>query len=633
LAFVPFKQEDVEQSIPDRFEQQVSRFPDRPAISARSHRLTYEELNQAANRVARSILAKDEKGEKPTALLLEHGGPVITAMLGLLKAGKCYVSLDPLLPHVRNTSILEDSQAGFVITDDKNLDLAKRLAEKQSMVINLDQIDSCVSAENLGLPMSPDTPSYIIYTSGSTGCPMGVVQNHRNVLHQAMRMTNAFHIRAEDRLTLLASCSTGQAMTNIYNALLNGAELFPFNIREEGLAHLGAWLIQKEITIYHSSATVFRYFVDTLTGEEGFPRLRLIKLGSEPVSARDLESYREHFSQGCIFVNALSSTETGTVCAYFFNKKTPISESTVPVGYAVEDMEIFVLDEDGEVEAAFNHVGQIAVKSLYVSPGYWQRPDLSEAKFLPDPSGGDKRIYLTGDLGRMMPDGCLVHTGRKDFQVKIRGYRVEVREIEKALLGFSAIKQAIVVGREDRPGDQRLVAYLVPNRQPAPSVSELRRFLGDQLPDYMLPSAFVILDTLPLSLSGKVDRHALPAPGKMRPELQATFVAPRTPVEESLAEIWKELLCLHTVGIHDNFLELGGNSLVATQIVSRVLDTFQLELPLRSLFDEASTIADTAVVITQNLAEMAGHEEMDCMLAELEGLSEEEVRARLNDER
>jgi len=633
LAFVPFKKEEVEQSIPDRFEQQVSRFGDRLAISARSHQLTYEELNRAANRVARGVLAKGEKGEKPTALLLEHGGSVITAMLGLLKAGKFYVPLDPLSPHGRNRSILEDSQAGFIVTDDKNLDLTKSLAENESMVINLDHIDSDVSAENLGLSISPDTPSHIIYTSGSTGHPMGVVQNHSNVLHSGMRMTNAFHICAEDRLTLLASCSTGQAMTNIYNALLNGGALFPFNIREEGLTHLGAWLMEKEITIYHSSATVFRYFVDTLTGKEVFPKLRLIKLGSEPVSTRDLRLYKKYFSQDCIFVNALSSTETGTVCTCFFNKDAPISGSTVPVGYAMEDMEVSVRDEDGEMASGFNHVGQIAVKSVYLSPGYWQRPDLTEAKFLADPSGGDERIYLTGDLGRMMPDGCLVHTGRKDLQVKIRGYRVEVHEIEKALLGFSEIKQAIVVGREDRPGDQRLVAYLVSNRQLGPSVRELRGFLGDQLPDYMLPSAFVILDALPLSPSGKVDRHALPAPDQRRPELQTSFVAARTPVEESLAGIWREVLCLDAVGIHDNFLELGGNSLLATQVISRVLDRFQLELPLRSLFDEASTIADTAVVITQNLAEMAGHEEMDRILTELEGLSGKEVRSQLNDER
>ena len=633
MAFVPFKKEDVEQSIPDRFEQQVRRFGDGLAISASSHRLTYRELNQAANRVAWRILARGEKGEKPTALLLEHGGPVITAMLGVLKMGGFYVSLDPLLPLGRNKSILEDSRADFIITDGRNLDLAKRLAKNESRVINLDEVESQVSVENPGLSILPDTLSYIIYTSGSTGRPMGVVQNHANVLHQGMRMTNALHVSAEDRLTLLASCSTSQAMTNIYNALLNGAALFPFNIREEGLAHLGVWLIEKEITIYHSSATVFRYFVDTLTGEETFPKLRLIKLGSEPVSARDLGLYKKHFSQGCVFVNALSSTETGTVCIYFCNKETPISESTVPVGYPVEDMELSVLDEDGGKETGFHHNGQITVKSFYLSPGYWQRPDLTDSKFLADPSGGDKRICLTGDLGRILPDGCLVHTGRKDLQAKIRGYRVEVREIEKALLGLSAIKQAIVVGREDGSGDQRLVAYVVPNRQPAPSVSDLRRFLGDRLPDYMVPSAFVILDTLPLSPSGKVDRRALPAPDKRRPELQATFVAPRTPVEESLAEIWSEALCLETVGIHDNFLELGGHSLVATQVVSRVLDRFQLELPLRSLFGEPSTIANTAIFITQNLADMAGDEEMDRMLAELEGLSEEEVRSRLNDER
>ena len=544
--------------------------------------------------MARTVLARDQKGEKPTALLLEYGGPLITAMLGLLKAGKFYVPLDPLLPRERSRSILEDSQAGLLITDDKNLNLADGLANKESMVVNLDQIDSHMSDGNLDLSISPDTLSYMIYTSGSTGHPVGVVQNHRHVLHQGMRMTNAFHLCEEDRLTLFASCSTGQAMTNIYNALLNGATLFPINIREEGLAHLRAWLMEKEITVYHSSATVFRYFVDTLTGKETFPKLRLVKLGSEPVFTRDLELYKKYFSKDCIFVNALSSTETGTVCAYFLNKEAPITGSTVPVGYPLEDMKVSVLNEDGGMEAGFNQIGQIAIKSRYLARGYWQRPDLTEAKFSGGLRGGEERIYLTGDLGFMMPDGCLVHTGRKDLQVKIRGYRVEVHEIEKVLLGLSGIKQAIVVGREDRPGEQRLVAYLVPNRQPEPSVSELRRFLGDRLPDYMVPSTFLFVDAPPLTPSGKVDRQALPAPDLDRPSIEGTFVAPVTSLEKHIAEIWQDVLGLDRVGRYDNFFDLGGHSLLSMRVVARLEDKLGLRLnPAELIFQTLAQLASS----------------------------------------
>jgi len=276
-------------------------------------------------------------------------------------------------------------------------------------------------------------------------------------------------------------------------------------------------------------------------------------------------------------------------------------------------------------------IGEIAVKSCYLSPGYWRRPDLTELAFLPDPEGGSERIYRTGDLGRMLPDGLLQHLGRKDFQVKVRGYRVEISEIELILLDFPAVKEAVVVAREDRPGDQRLVAYLVQNQQSVPTVSGLRRFLNEKLPEYMIPSAFVLLDALPLTPNGKVNRLALPPPGNARPEMDNPFVAPGTPIEVELAKMWAEVLSLDEVGIHDNFFDLGGHSLLATQVISRVINTFKVELPIKSLF-ESPTVADMAVVITENMAKKVGDEELALMLAELESLSDEEARKRLADE-
>jgi acyl carrier protein len=297
------------------------------------------------------------------------------------------------------------------------------------------------------------------------------------------------------------------------------------------------------------------------------------------------------------------------------------------VGYAIEDMEISLLDDDGR-ESGFNRLGEIAVRSRYLSPGYWRRPDLSAEKFLPDPNKGDKRVYLTGDLGRMLPDGCLCHLGRKDFQVKVRGHRIEVAEIEAALLRLDTIKEAIVVGRANQTGDKRLVGYVVSVGEPRPTVTTLRHALTKQLPDYMIPSAFVMLESLPLTPNGKVDRTALPELGNSRPELDTPFVAPRTPVEQKLAQIWTEILSLDSVGVHDNFFDLGGHSLAATRVVSQVIKQFQIEVELPSLF-QSPTVAEMASVIAEHEGKQLGEKELDRILTELESLSDEDARRLL----
>jgi surfactin family lipopeptide synthetase C len=250
------------------------------------------------------------------------------------------------------------------------------------------------------------------------------------------------------------------------------------------------------------------------------------------------------------------------------------------------------------------------------------------ATFLPDPAGGDAHIYRTGDLSLMLPDGCLLHPGRKDFQVKIRAHRIEVAEVETALLDRGDIKEAVVVAREDRPGYQRLVAYLAPASLPGPTVGEPRGFLWAKVTDYMIPAAFVMLDALPITLTGKVDRCALPALGRARPGLVSPFVAPYTPTERRLAQIWAEVLSLEQVGIHDNFLELGGHSLLARQVASRVRDAFHVEVPLKSLF-EASTVAGMAVVIAEHQLKTVGETALAVLLTEVEALSEDGAQRRL----
>jgi amino acid adenylation domain-containing protein len=547
-TLITFAPEAVEQSIPARFEQQVARYPERLAVKSRHQAFTYTALNQMANRVARAILAWCGDGAEPIALLLEQGAPVIAALLGVLKAGKFYVPMDPTYPLERLTYMLEDSQARLIVTNTHHLPLTEAVGRHGLKVLNLDELDTEIVDENLDLTLSPDTLAYLLYTSGSTGTPKGVLQNHRNVLHTIKNECNGFHFCADDRLSLLYSPSVVGAVRNTFSALLNGAAVFPFNLREEGLTRLANWLIQEEITFYNSVATAFRHFAGSLTGIEKFPHLRLILLGSETVYKSDVELYRKHFSASCVFVVGMGATEITHIRQYFVDQHVSITDDTLPIGYAEEGVQVLLLDQANQ-EVGVDAVGEIAVKSRYLSLGYWRRPDLTQARFLPDANGSGERIYLTGDLGRMRADGCLIHLGREDFQVKIRGHRVEISEVETALLNYSGVNEAVVVAHEDPRGEKCLAAYLVASRGVVPSPGELRNSLADKLPDYMLPTAFVFLDALPLTPAGKVDRRALPPPETYRQELEAAYVPPRSDVERVITMIWQDVLRIEKVGL------------------------------------------------------------------------------------
>lgn len=629
-TFIPFPTEAVNQSIPELFEKQVCTHPNRLAIRTRYHSFTYEQLKRASNQLANAIFMQCGSCGKNIALLLEHGALQIVAILAVLKSGNVYVPLDAAYPRKRLSYMLNDSQAELIITNKTNISLADALTATIP-IINIDELDSTLSRDNLNIVCSPKNLAFILYTSGSTGKPKGFPHTHCNVVIDIRNYTNAGHFCSDDRLLLVSSLSFADSVRTIYSALLNGATLYPFDIRTEGLVSLANWLIQNEITIYRSTPTVFRHFINTLNEDDRFRRIRLIYLSGEPVYRRDIELYREHFSDDCIFVNRLGTGEGLTFCSYFIDKETAVEGVHVPVGYPFPDKEVILLDSVRQPEDG-THIGEIAVKSKYFSPGYWNRPDLTQATFFPTAEGGESRLYRTGDLGQMHPDGCLVHLGRKDFQVKIRGYRVEIAEIEMALLGHAAIKEAIVRLWESKTGDPCLVAYLVPADQQLPTITEVRLFLAEILPDYMIPSKYVTLAAMPLLPNGKLNRRALPSPDRVRPKLEHSYVEPKTQVEIELAKIWAQVLDLDQVGITDSFFELGGHSLLATQIISRVIKTFRLNVSLKELF-QSSTVKDMALVIIQKRAEKAQNEDIEGLLTELEALSNEEAIRRLVDEK
>lgn len=592
--FIAFADEAVEQSLPSRFEEQVRKFPGRLAIKTKNTSLTYRELNRAANRIARAILHRCGHGPHPVACLFSDDALWVVAILGILKAGKIYVSLDPEHPPSRTEQVWRETQASLLVTDGPSLAAARQLSGA-SEPLNVESIDD-FSAENLGLSLAPESLACILFTSGSTGQPKGVVHNHGNILHNIKNHTNTLHITAEDRLSLLSSRTTAQAVTGTYSALLNGAALCFFRFKEEGLERLSQWLSDEQITIYHSSASTFRHFAASLTGNFLFPTLRVVKLGSEPVSSRELQLFKAHFSPDCVFVNALSSTETFMIRQYR-TRNSAVDGNLVPVGYDVPNMEVLVLGDDGQPVDP-GEVGEIVVRSRYLAAGYWQKPDESKVAFAADSSGSDLRVFRTGDIGRLLPDGALVHLGRKDSRVKIRGNRVELAEVEAALLTLPGVRQAVVVAQEDERGNRILVAYVVPTAKDAASPVLLRRALRERLPRYMVPSLFILLDELPVTPQGKVDRRAV-----KQQRVRVDSVEPRDDTEAQLVAIWKNLCGVDHIGIRDDFFDLGGDSLLAASLLFQIEQVFGKELSPSILADDATIERLAEVLVAQWTAE------------------------------
>jgi amino acid adenylation domain-containing protein len=566
--FQVFPLEEVEQSIPARFARQVLRNPARIAVESPHERLTYDELDQAANRLATAILDRCGTQPEPVAFLLAHGCPQLVAVLGILKAGKIYLPLDTAYPPARNSAVLEDARPELIVTDHANRLMAEQLSAGCPLV-NLDELSASRSHRGPQLALEPDRPANIIYTSGSTGRPAGLVHSHRNILHVALKYTNNLHVGCEDRSVLLYSCTFAGSVADIFSCLLSGATLLPYDLRRQGIANLGRWLADKDITLYQSVPTVFRQFAATLQGAERLPRLRLIRLGGEPITPRDVLLHRQHFGPGCVLAVSLGATEILGIRLYFVDRDAPLTGPRVPVGYALQDTEVLILDENGE-PAGPGCVGEMAVRSPYLALGYWRDAERTEEAFRPDPTRPGTRVYRLGDLGVIRPDGCLDYLGRKDWQVKVRGHRVETSEVEAALLRLGGVRDAVVVGRSSASGGQRLVAYVVPDGEPAPTVSTLRGALAQRLPDFMIPSAFVLLEALPTTPSGKVDRQALPEPGAARPALRDPCAPPQDALQILLLEVWQECLNVSPIGVRDDFFELGGDSILAVEMALRV---------------------------------------------------------------
>jgi amino acid adenylation domain-containing protein len=615
------------------FEEQVDRNPDATAVVCGPNQLTYRELNRRANQLAHLLKSYGVKAETLVGVCLERSTEMILAMLAILKAGGAYVPLDPVYPRERMRFILRDTQAAVLLTEARLIeDAIGDLPESHQTcsqpaatdatplkVICLDKHHGEISKQceqNLAAPTFPKNLAYVIYTSGSTGTPKGVMIEHRSA---AAFLDWAHSVFTKDELAgVVASTSIcfDLSVFEIFAPLTTGGRII---------------LVENALALAHMDSAVVPTLVNTVPSGMtellrlgGLPRsIRTVNLAGEPLKASLVLQIDQETSAEQIY-DLYGPSETTTYSTYTRRS----ADGVQTIGRPIAGTQIYILDPHGNLTPVAVP-GEIHISGAGLARGYLNRPELTAEKFIANPFGVEPgaRLYRTGDIGRYLPDGNIELIGRKDGQVKIRGFRIELGEIESVLSRHPKVREAVVVAREDRPGDKRLTAYVVGRGDQQPQADELKQFLKATLPDYMVPSAWVSLASLPHTPNGKINRAALPAPDEGQSDVAGELTAPSTNVEKILASIWAEVLRVERVGIRDNFFDLGGHSLLAMQVLSRLRSVFSAEIPLRALF-ESPTIEELAQrIVDLNLAD----ESLDRMLSGLEAVSEQDAEKSSED--
>jgi amino acid adenylation domain-containing protein len=589
-----------EQCIQELFEARVEKTPDAIAVALEDQQLTYRELNNHANQLAHYLHRFGVGPDVLVGICMDRSIQMIIGLLGILKAGGAYVPLDASYPGARLGFMLKDTQASLVVSD-----LASRdsLPSHSDQVICLDRDWKKIAREpqvNPGNPNTADDLACVIYTSGSTGVPKGVEVRHRGVVRLLFGVD---YVRLDGTQTFLhlAPISFDAATFEVWGSLLHGGKCVLFPGKVPTAEELGAVLKKHRVDMLWLTAALFNTVINE--APQALSEVKQLLIGGEALSVRHVKKGFAELPNTEI-INGYGPTESTTfTCSYSIPHQLEDDLSSIPIGKPIGNTQVYILDPHLN-PVPIGVVGELHIGGDGLARGYWNRPELTQEKFIAHPFSGEPgaRLYKTGDLARYLADGNIEFLGRMDNQIKIRGYRIELGEIESVLGQHPAIQSSVVAVREDGPGDKQLVGYVVPRTKRSFDAAKVRKYLKQKLPEYMLPSAFVLLDELPLTPSGKVDRRALPAPDQSRPASVDVCQPPRTPTEEVLARIWAEVLKLEKVGIHDNFFELGGHSLLATQIVSRIRAAFSIELPVRHMF-ESPTVAETAVIITESQAQ------------------------------
>ncbi|MGI9032142.1 MAG: amino acid adenylation domain-containing protein [Acidimicrobiales bacterium] len=597
-------------SLADLVEEQARRRPSAVAVVAGQASLTYADLDARANRLAHHLQGFGVGAEALVGISMVRSLEMAVAILAVLKAGGACLPLDPSYPADRLAFMLADSGAAVLLT---LAHLVERLPAHDRATVCLDADWPEVARQPDHAPrrdVRPENLAYVIYTSGSTGEPKGVMLTHRGLVHHNRAIRNLFELVPSDRVLQFCSISFDVSIEEILPTWGTGATVV---LRPDNLPLLGRpwleWVTEQGITVVNLPTAYWQQWGRDLAvmGEQMPSTVRLTVVGGEKVTAGGYRTWMEVGGDRARWLNAYGPAEASvTATAYdpsLLGSVDAVDGRDPPIGRPVGRTTVHILDDGGRPVVA-GGVGELCMGGDSLARGYLHRPALTAERFVPDPFGGrpGARLYRTGDRGRWLPSGEIEFLGRLDHQVKVRGFRIESGEVEAALTAYPAVSDAVVVAREDAPGDTRLVAYVVASGEAAPTASALRQFVADRLPPYMVPGAFVTLDALPHTPNGKVDRAALPAPPRSRPDLATPWVAPAGPAEEAMAAIWSQVLGIDGLGADDDFFDLGGHSLLATQIVARAREAFGRDLPLEAIF-EAPTIAGlTAAVVGSSVA-------------------------------
>lgn len=599
----------VDACLHELVERQVDLTPDAIAVVFAEQQLTYRQLNTQAQRLANLLQARGSGPDQLVGVYLERSVDVIIALFAVLKAGGAYLPLDPQLPPARLLALCEDAHLSLVLTRAQLLESIPGLAASQIQVLCLDEDLSCDSQQLcLAQRPVPANLAYMIYTSGSTGKPKGVMLTHANAVRLFTTTSPYFHFQASDSWTFFHSAAFDFSVWEIWGCLLTGGRLVvvPYWLSrspDEFYHHL----VEQQVTILNQTPSAFRQLI-AAESIEGELALRLVIFGGEALDPCSLRPwFARHGDQHPELVNMYGITETTVHVTYrpLACSDGECQQGSV-IGFALGDLQCYVLDAYRQA-VPVGVPGELYVGGEGLARGYWQRADITAERFVPHPFSQTPgaRLYRTGDLVRTRASGELEYLGRIDQQVKLRGFRIELGEIEATLVQHPAVREAVVLAREDPPGEKRLVAYLVPEAAQASMIAELRTYLQGQLPAYMLPASIVLLDALPLSVNGKVDRKALPVPQVVLEGEQDVDHTESTPLEELIAGCYALVLGYTAIGVDDNFFALGGHSLQATQVISRIRTLFQVEIPLRTLF-ETPTVAQLATAVRQALLHTQG---------------------------
>ncbi|MDF5723373.1 MAG: amino acid adenylation domain-containing protein [Rhizonema sp. PD37] len=585
------------------FEVLVEKTPDNIAVVFNSLKLTYQELNHRANQLAHYLQSKGVGTEVLAGICVERSVEMVVGLLGILKAGGAYVPLDPTYPEERLSFMLRDSQVKVLLTQQK---FVAGFTESGVKTVCLDTDWESINRQSQENPKSDVTAenlAYVIYTSGSTGKPKGVAVPHRAV-NRLVCNTNYVQLDKSDahddklRIAQANNASFDAATFEIWGSLLHGARLviIPQNIMLSP-QHFAAYIREQGISVLFLTTALFNQLASIVP--QAFKDLRYLLFGGEAVDPKFVKAVLRNGPPQRL-LHVYGPTESTTFSCWYLVQDIAEGATNLPIGRPISNTHIYILNSKLQ-PVPIGTVGELYIGGDGLARGYLNAKELTEEKFIPNPFDNSNKIhssklYKTGDLARFSPDGNIIFIGRVDNQVKIRGYRIELGEIEALLSQHPDVRQAAVIAREDTKSDKRLVAYIVLNQKLEANTTTLKRFLEEKLPNYMVPGVFVILDSLPLTPNGKVDRRNLPVPDRSRPNLEEIFVAPRNAIEEKLALIWAELLGLEQMGVNDNFFHLGGHSLIATQMLSRMREVFTVELSFHQIF-ENPTIGSLAQLI------------------------------------